>query len=437
MFFLTHLNKEYFINCTVFKSEENFKLFQTSQIKIEASSFYRLESEVISNNERQKALIVLSITYNKINYLFYAGYDININNFTSYGYLNENNCTLYSGYNYYIGNSYFKETEEFIVSAISQCTFNNISQYAYLIYSFDNNFEYYFYGILGDLVLGDSCCKSEAIKIYEKSINSILFSSVAQKYCIISNLNSSNIISSFIINKEINIINPTELKSTDSPPEYICENNLIFNDTNCPNKSSLIDDRIERNYYKKCTSEINYITSNFTCNNFINKTFEFSFNCSEKYPYEIVNSHKCVEHCNENDLLSGLFILNYHNSNIINITENIIIISTEIEYNDIITYSKETILETRNIESDSIISSGTNSITNSKDIILESENDWYIQQTITESIIKYFNIDLYYDSNGIHILLFIYSKLINNKNIDIISIYINLLKSYNKFIKSQ
>jgi hypothetical protein len=70
-------------------------------------------------------------------------------------------------------------------------------------------------------------------------------------------------------------------------------------------------------------------------------------------------------------------------------------------------------------------------------IILESENDWYIQQTITESIIKYFKIDLYYDSNGIHILLFILSKLINNKNIDIINIYINLLKAYNKFIKSQ
>ena len=70
-------------------------------------------------------------------------------------------------------------------------------------------------------------------------------------------------------------------------------------------------------------------------------------------------------------------------------------------------------------------------------IILESENDWYIQQTIIESIIKYFKIDLYYDSNGIHILLFILSKLINNKNIDIINIYINLLKAYNKFIKSQ
>ena len=70
-------------------------------------------------------------------------------------------------------------------------------------------------------------------------------------------------------------------------------------------------------------------------------------------------------------------------------------------------------------------------------IILESENDWFIQQTLTESIIKYFKIDLYYSSKGIHILLFILSKLINNKNIDIVNIYINLLKSYNKFIKSQ
>lgn len=70
-------------------------------------------------------------------------------------------------------------------------------------------------------------------------------------------------------------------------------------------------------------------------------------------------------------------------------------------------------------------------------IILESEKDWYIQQTISESIIKYFKIDLYYESNGIYILLFILSKLINNINIDTINIYINLLKAYNKFIKSQ
>ena len=242
---------------------------------------------------------------------------------------------------------------------------------------------------MSDLVLGDTCCKSEAFKIYEKSLNSILFSSDAQKYCIILNLNASNIISSLIINKEINIINPTELKSSESPTEYICENYLIFNDTKCPNNLSLVNDfeRLGKKYLEKCTSEINYITSNFTCNNFINKTFEFSFKCSEKYPYEIVATHKCVEYCDENDLSTGLCILNYHNSNNINITENIIntelyevlstqsdIISTEIEYKDIITYSKETILETRNIESDSSISSRTNLINTSKDTIFETEN---------------------------------------------------------------
>ena len=153
---------------------------------------------------------------------------------------------------------------------------------------------------------------------------------------------------------------------------------------------SLIDEfkkLSERNYIEKCTSEINYITSNFTCNNYIYKTFEFSFNCSEKYPYEIVDSHKCVEYCDENDLSKGTCILNYNNSNNIKITENIIntdsykvinktsdIISTEIEYKDIIIYSKDTILESRNIELNSLINSDINLITNSKDSILETGN---------------------------------------------------------------
>ena len=145
--------------------------------------------------------------------------------------------------------------------------------------------------------------------------------------------------------------------------------------------------RLERNYLEKCTSEINYITSNFACNNYIYKNFEFSFNCSEKYPYEIVATHKCVEYCNENDLSNGTCILNYNNSNDIKITENIIntdsytiineqsdIISTEIEFKDIITNSQDTILETGNIVSDSSINSETNLITNSQDTILETGN---------------------------------------------------------------
>ena len=381
-FFLTKIDGKYFINCTVFKSEDNFEVFRSSQIKIEASSFYRLESEVLLDKERQKTLVMLYITYNNKNCLFYGGYDIHNNNFTSYGYLIEDYCNLYYEYNYDFGISYFKETEEFIVSALSECTFNNISQNSYLIYSFDNNFEYSFFGKLSDLVLGDTYCNNEAFTIYKNSFHSILFSSDTQKYCIILNVNDSNIISFFVINKDIHIINPIELKSSDSPIEYICEKYSIFNDIHCTNNVSLIDDfkRLsENNYLEKCTSEINYITSNFTCGNYNYKTFEFSFNCSEKYPYEIVNAHKCVEYCDENDLSSGICILNYYDSNSNNITENIIdtnsyevkinqsyIISNEIDYKDIKTYSKDTILETRNIQSDSNI--------NSKDIILEISN---------------------------------------------------------------
>ena len=389
-FFLTHLNGEYILHCTVFKTEENLKAILTSDIKIKANSIYRLGSEVIPNNGRKKALIVLSIYFNKTYCLFYVGYDIHINNFTSYGYLIENNCTLYSQYDYYFSISYFKETEEFIVSALNQCTFNNTFQYNYLIFSFDNNFNYSFFGRLGNLILGDTCCKREPFKIIENNLHTIFFSSFAQKYGIILNLNNTYLVSSFIINKEINIINPTELKSSNSPPEYICENYSIYNNSNCTNNLNLVDyfKRLERNYLEKCTNEINYITSNFTCNNYNYKTFEFSFNCSEKYPYEIVATHKCVEYCDENDLSNGVCILNYNNSNNIEITENIItstnsyevikeqsdIISTEIEFKDIITNSKDTNLETGNIESDSSISSVTNFITNSQDIILETGN---------------------------------------------------------------
>ena len=390
-FFVTQINNtEYSLNCAVFKSEDNFQVLKTSEIKVEAREFNRLKSQVIPNNERQKALIVISIEYNDKYCLFYAGYDILFNNFTTYGYLYENNCALYSAYNYYFSISYFIETEEFLVSALNFCTFNNTSQYNYLIYSFDNNFGCSFFGILSDLVLGDICCKREQFKIVTNNLHSIYFSSVAQKYCIILNLNTTKIISSFIINKEVHIVNPIELKSSNSSPKYICENYSIYNNTNCTNNLSLINyfkGLSERNYLEKCTSETNYITSNFTCNNYIYKTFEFSFNCSEKYPYEIVDTHKCVEYCDEDDLSNGICRLNYNNSNDIKKTENIIntdsyevtniysnIISTEIEDKNIKTYSKDTILETGNIESDSSMNSGTNLITNSKETILETGN---------------------------------------------------------------
>ena len=71
------------------------------------------------------------------------------------------------------------------------------------------------------------------------------------------------------------------------------------------------------------------------------------------------------------------------------------------------------------------------------EMILDSENDWYIQQILMESIIKYFKIDLYFESQGIYIILFTISRLMSNKEIDIVNIYINLLNSYKKFVKSK
>ena len=200
-FFLKYLNNKYYLNCTVFELEKKLEAILTSEIAIEATSIYRLGSEVIPNNERKKALIILSITYQNIICLFYVGYDIHINNFTSYGYLIKNSCTLYSEYDYYFSISYFKETEEFIVSALNQCTFNKTTQYEYLIYSFDNNFKLSFFGIMGDLVLGDTCCKTKAFNIVSNNLHSIFLSSVAYKYCIILNLNTTKIMSSFILNK--------------------------------------------------------------------------------------------------------------------------------------------------------------------------------------------------------------------------------------------
>ena len=121
----------------------------------------------------------------------------------------------------------------------------------------------------------------------------------------------------FIINKEIKIVNPTELKSSDSPPEFTRENYSIYNNTNCSNNLPNINEfklLSEMNYIEKCTIELDFIRSKFPCDYYTYHTFEFSFNCSEKYPYEIVETQTCVEYCDENSLSSGKCKLNYNYS---------------------------------------------------------------------------------------------------------------------------
>ena len=186
-FFSISINNEAFINCTVFNPEKNFEVIQTSQLKIESIDSI-IKSEVMTTDDRQKVLIVF-YSYDQKS-LFYAGYDIYINNFT-YGYLNKNNTYIIENRNFHI--SYFKETEEFIVSYFYYNILNTQNYYSYSIYSFDKNFNYHFLGVLGDKLLGNSCCKINLSLDFDYTnifSQFIFFSSVAQKYCLISNLNS-------------------------------------------------------------------------------------------------------------------------------------------------------------------------------------------------------------------------------------------------------
>ena len=67
---------------------------------------------------------------------------------------------------------------------------------------------------------------------------------------------------------------------------------------------------------------------------------------------------------------------------------------------------------------------------------VENGNDYYLEQIIISAIIKYFNIELYYESQGISIIFLILRKIIDNKEIDKISMFNNLLNNYIKFIKN-
>lgn len=88
----------------------------------------------MSTDDRQKVLIIFYIEGNS--FLFYAGYDINNNNFT-YG-------NLIHKIEYFkdiLGSeiSYFKETEEFILSIFIR-PYEGYSN-VYFIYSINKNFE--------------------------------------------------------------------------------------------------------------------------------------------------------------------------------------------------------------------------------------------------------------------------------------------------------
>ena len=168
------------------------------------------------------------------------------------------------------------------------------SSYVYLVYSFNNNFNYSFYGTISDFISSDlnSCCNNFPLET-TNVLHNFLFSSLAQKYCLIE------ISSLFILNKDIKIVNPAEKKPIYPLQNVTCENysdiKVIQNIHNFETMKNI----------EKCTT--NFFSLKKACPdiNFINKTFEFSFSCSAKFPYEINETHRCVEYCNNDSLLKG------------------------------------------------------------------------------------------------------------------------------------
>lgn len=66
---------------------------------------------------------------------------------------------------------------------------------------------------------------------------------------------------------------------------------------------------------------------------------------------------------------------------------------------------------------------------------VDEAKDYYLEHIIIATIIKNFNIILYFDPQGISIIFLIFRKVIYNKDFDIISIFNNLVNNYIKFIK--
>ena len=68
--------------------------------------------------------------------------------------MNPNNCAIKLDNSiFYFTLFHFKETGEFIASLLYDCP---TSSYAYLVFSFDNNFNYSIFGTISNFQLNDS-----------------------------------------------------------------------------------------------------------------------------------------------------------------------------------------------------------------------------------------------------------------------------------------
>ena len=180
MFFATLSENNNYINCKIFNIENNNIIeINSSNTNTEGiTKFHNIKSARMEVDGKSKALVCATISKGGIIYLFYAGYDINTNTFYENIIPNPNNCIINTGY---IFLSYFRETEQYIASILNTCSSNTV----YLVYSFNNNFEYSFFGSIRDFTLRETSKNCQLMKIISNNLHSILFSSLAQKYCFV------------------------------------------------------------------------------------------------------------------------------------------------------------------------------------------------------------------------------------------------------------
>ena len=186
---------------------------------------------------------------------------------------------------------------------------------------------------MGDLISDNSYCTYNFFQYYWNNFHSIFFSSLTQKYCFVGNIfdinNYNNRIAILYINKDIKVKNPHELKPSYPLINFLCENYSNYN-INYSNNSSMI-------YLEKCTTEYEYIKTYSNCT-FYNKTYDFLYNCSEKFPYEIVENNICVEYCNNSSFLNKTCILyNKSENKIQNDITELITLTTNLNNDNYIT----------------------------------------------------------------------------------------------------
>ena len=370
-----------FFDCIVLDS--NFKNKKSSRTNTTGiKQIYNIKSSLMAIEGRKKVLIVAQILNSEDKEaFFYAGYNINTNSFKEGIILEKDNCDMNTGY---ININFFIETEEFIVSYLSVCNSfpQNGNENNILIYSFDKNFEYSFFGTIRSFIFASNNHNDYCSKILMKSYNlhTILFSSYTQRYFFLGNYDNSEKLTSIIINKEINIINPIERNSKNNIIEYSCEN---FSDFNSTSDFSIFLNNSSMKYLPKCTneaSEISSCASNFILNK---KKFEFSLNCSVKYPYVLIQENKCVEYCDNISISNGTCIRDYYSQE-----ENIIISDSTYTIKSDNTYNIDSD-NTYNIDSDNtytIDSDNTYNIDSDNTYTIKSDNTFIIDSDNTYTI---------------------------------------------------